>query len=207
MAEKTTEKTAAKTPEKTSKQSAKRKAAEQRATEQAAKPALENVYEAMFLLGPAAATEAQGSLDLVRGFIERHGGKIKVLKKWDERKLVYEVNRQKRGTYIISYFTAPGAAIATLERDVKLSEDVLRVLVTKADHLNEQEMNGVEPQPIQPREERNPWDRPDFNRPARRDDRAPRNDGPRNDGDRPQGDRPQGDRPPRREEEAGANKD
>lgn len=200
MAEKTTEKPAVKT----SKQSAKRKAAEQRATEQAAKPALENVYEAMFLLGPSAATEPQAALDLARGFIERHGGKIKVLKKWDERKLVYEVNGQKRGTYVISYFTAPGAAIAPLERDVKLSEDVLRVLVTKADHLNEQEMNAVEPQPIQPREERNPWDRPDFNRPARRDDRGPRPDD--RGGDRPQGDRPQGDRP-RREDEAGANKD
>jgi small subunit ribosomal protein S6 len=184
------------TTEKTSKQASKRKAAEQRATEQAAKPALENIYEAMFLLGSGSAAEPQAGLDLVKGFIERHGGKIKVLKKWDERKLAYEVNGQKRGTYILSYFTAPGAAVAPLERDVKLSEDVLRVLVTKADHLNEQEMNAVEPQPIQPREERNPWDRPDFNRPPRRDDRGPRD-----------GDRPQGDRPPRRDDEVGANKD
>src|SRR5215218_2735169 len=68
---------------KTSKQASKRKAAEQRATEQAAKPTLENIYEAMFLLGPTAATEPQAGLDLCRGFIERHGGKIKVLKKWD----------------------------------------------------------------------------------------------------------------------------
>ncbi|HEV2296144.1 MAG TPA: 30S ribosomal protein S6 [Tepidisphaeraceae bacterium] len=187
MAEKTA------TPVKTSKQSAKRKAAEQRATEQAAKPTLENVYEAMFLLGAGSAAEPQAGLDLARGFIERHGGKIKVLKKWDERKLAYEVNGQKRGTYVIAYFTAPGNAVAAIERDVKLSEDVLRVLVTKADHLNEQEMNAVEPQPIQPREERNPWDRPDFNRPPRRDDR--RDDrGPRED------------RAPRREEEA-ASKD
>jgi len=192
MAEKTTEKTS----EKTSKQAAKRKAAEQRVTEQAAKTVKENIYEAMFLLGPSGATEPQAALDLCRGFIERHGGKIKVLKKWDERKLAYEVNGQKRGTYVISYFTAPGNAVGPLERDVKLSEDVLRVLVTKADHLNEQEMNAVEPQPIQPREERNPWDRPDFNRPPRRDDRGPRDD---------RG----GDRPPRREEgaEDGANKD
>ena len=171
---------------KASKQSAKRKAAEERATAQAARPALENVYEAMFLLGANAATEPQAALDLCKGFIERHGGKIKVLKKWDERKLAYEVNGQKRGTYVIAYFTATGAAVGPLERDVKLSEDVMRVLVTRADHLNEQEMNAVEPQPIQPREERNPWDRPDFNRPPRRDDR--RDDrGPRRDEGAPAG--------------------
>src|SRR5687768_10817248 len=150
-------------------------------------------YEAMFLLGPAGATEPQAQLDLVRGIIERHGGKITVLKKWDERKLAYEINGQKRGTYVISYFIAPGAAIAPIERDVKLSEDVLRVMVTNADHLNEQEMNAVEPQPIQPREERNPWDRPDFNRPPRRDDRGPRDDRDRG---------PRDDRGPRREETA-----
>ena len=77
------EKTTGKTTEKTSKQAAKRKAAEARVTEQAAKTVKENIYEAMFLLGPSGATEPQAALDLCRGFIERHGGKIKVLKKWD----------------------------------------------------------------------------------------------------------------------------
>ena len=42
---------------------------------------------------------------------------------------------------------------------MNLSEDVLRVLVTDAEHLNKDEMAAVEPQPIQPREERS-WDRP-----------------------------------------------
>ncbi len=131
-----------------------------------------NVYEGMFLLGPAGAMEPEAMLNLVRQTIERHGGQITVLKKWDERKLAYEVAGQKRGTYIISYFRAPGKAVSGIERDVNLSEDILRVMVLKADHLNEQEMAAVEPQPIQPREERNSWDRPSFDGP-RRDDRAP----------------------------------
>ena len=38
--------------------------------------------------------------------------------------------------------------ITPLEREVKLSDDFLRVLVTRADHLNQQEMEAVEPQPI-----------------------------------------------------------
>src|ERR1700710_1337468 len=106
-----------------------------------------NVYEAMFLVGPAVA-QAQNDhgVGLCRGVIERHGGQITVIKKWDERKLAYEVKRQKRGTFIIAYFQAPGGAIASIERDVKLSDELLRVLVTTADHLNESEMNAVEPQ-------------------------------------------------------------
>ena len=127
-------------------------------------------YEAMFLLGSAATAEPEKGVELCRGIIERHAGTIMVIKKWDERKLSYEISGQKRGTYVIAYFTAPGAAVSAIERDVKLSEEILRVLVTKADHLNIDEMKAVEPQPIQVREERPSWDRP----PMGMDDRGPR---------------------------------
>jgi small subunit ribosomal protein S6 len=117
-----------------------------------------NQYEGMFLLGPTG-TESEKAVTTVRAMIEKHGGQIQVIKKWDERKLAFEIGKQKRGTYIIAFFKAPGGAIAPLERDVKLSEEVLRVLVTSADHLNETEMAAVEPQPIAPPPERNAWDR------------------------------------------------
>jgi ribosomal protein S6 len=145
-------------------------------------------YEGMFLLGAAATAELEKSTAMVRGIIEKHGGSILVLKKWDERKLSYEIKGQKRGLYIISYFTAPSNSLTSINRDVTLSEDVLRVLITDAEHLNLEEMQAVEPQPIAPREERAPWDRP-FE--GGRSDRGP---GDRSGGDRSGGDRPGGDR-------------
>jgi small subunit ribosomal protein S6 len=154
------------------------------------KPAIVHQYEAMFLFGQAAAADLEHATQTVRQMIERHGGQIQVLKRWDERKLAYEISGQKRGTYIISYFRAPGAAVGQIERDVNLSEEVLRVMVTRAEHLNLQEMEAVEPQPIV-REERPSWERDD--RPPRRDDRGPRDD-------RPRDDRPRDARPPRRED-------
>ena len=83
--------------------------------------------------------------------VERHGGEVLLIKKWDERKLAYEIKKQKRGTYIICYYKGPGASVTAIERDVNLNDDVLRVLITRADHLNQEEMAAVEPQPIQPR--------------------------------------------------------
>jgi small subunit ribosomal protein S6 len=109
-------------------------------------------YEAMFLFPATASAELDATIKTARGIIERHGGEIIVAKKWDERKLAYEMGRNKRGLYVIVYFTAPGSSIAAIERDVNLSEDILRVLITDADHLSEKEMNAVEPQPIVPRE-------------------------------------------------------
>jgi small subunit ribosomal protein S6 len=139
-------------------------------------------YEAMFLIGANVSADVEASLKLVRGIVERHEGKIQVIKKWDERKLAYEIRGQKRGLYVICFFQAPGAAVAGIERDVNLSDQIVRVLVTTADHLTPEEMAAVEPQPIIPREERNSWDRP-------YEDRGPSRD------------REHGDRPPRRREE------
>jgi len=139
-----------------------------------------NQYEGMFLLGPTGA-EPEKAIAIVKAMIEKHGGKIQVIKKWDERKLAYEIGKQKRGMYIIAFFKSDGANVTALERDVKLSEEVLRALITRADHLNETEMAAVEPQPIAPPPERNPWDRPDMGRGGGfRDDRGDRGDrGPR----------------------------
>ena len=168
-----------------------------------------NQYEAMFLLPAGATAEMDKSLGAVKGIIERHGGDVVVLKKWDERKLAYELRGQKRGLYVIAYFNAPGTAVSAIERDVNLSEDILRVMVTDAEHMNKDEMAAVEPQPIVPKEDRAPWDRPGFNddgRRPRRDDRdRDRDRGPR------EGDRAprEGDRAPREEkpEAAAASKE
>jgi small subunit ribosomal protein S6 len=132
-----------------------------------------NQYEAMFLLPAGASAELEKSLSAVRAMIERHGGQVIVLKKWDERKLAYELRGNKRGLFIIAYFRAAGSAVVGIERDVNLSEDILRVLVTRADHLNENEMAAVEPQPQQPREERMP-DRERMGFSEERRERPPR---------------------------------
>jgi ribosomal protein S6 len=147
-------------------------------------------YEAMFLLGPVAGS-ADDVTALPKQIVESHDGKIMVIKKWDERKLSYELAGQKRGTFVVVFFTAPGSAVTQIERDVNLSEEILRVIVLKADHLSKEEMEAVEPQKPAPVEEKPIWDRP-------WEDRPERSDRPQRGGDR--GDRPRG----RREEEGAA---
>jgi small subunit ribosomal protein S6 len=63
-----------------------------------------------------------------------------VLRKWDERRLAFEIGGQKRGIFLLAYFKAAGSSIPHIERDVNLSEKVLRVLMIKADHVGEVEL-------------------------------------------------------------------
>ncbi|NIA21701.1 MAG: 30S ribosomal protein S6 [Anaerolineaceae bacterium] len=98
-------------------------------------------YEALFLLdsGYASANWDTAVKEIV-GILERRGSEIIRLVKWDDRRLAYEIQHRRRGTYILSYFRAPNDALAQIERDVQLSETILRVLIIRRDRMTEQQM-------------------------------------------------------------------
>jgi ribosomal protein S6 len=99
------------------------------------------VYEAMFLVDPADAAAWDDLSKHLAGILERHGGEIIGLTRWDERKLAYPVAARKRGTYVLSFFGLKnGDAVALIERDCQLSEKVLRALVLRADHFKVSDM-------------------------------------------------------------------
>ncbi|MEX0654107.1 MAG: 30S ribosomal protein S6 [Phycisphaeraceae bacterium] len=102
-----------------------------------------NLYEAMFLIDPRAGLELQGSLDKVREILERAGAEIVALNKWDERKLAYPIRGQKRGLYVLGLFRVDGKQITRIERDCNLSDEVLRVMVTRGEHLGEVEIQNA----------------------------------------------------------------
>ena len=108
-------------------------------------------YEGMFLFGTSHTSDVDGATSLVRSMIEKAGGKAHVLKKWDDRKLAYPVKKQTRGLYVLTYFEAPGTAVAAIVREVNLGEDVLRVLITDAAHLSAEEVDAHVPQKPAPR--------------------------------------------------------
>ena len=64
------------------------------------------------------------------------------MKKWDDRRLAYEIDKQKRGVYILAYIACPTDMVSHLERDVQISDQLLRVLVTSAEHLTDEEIKA-----------------------------------------------------------------
>ncbi len=97
-------------------------------------------YEAMCLVPQTASTDLNGAVEHISAIIAKSHGRIVAIKKWDERRLAFEINKQKRGIYILAYFQADPVNLAGIERDFNLSEQVLRALVVRADHLTEEEM-------------------------------------------------------------------
>ncbi|MGF1634107.1 MAG: 30S ribosomal protein S6 [Phycisphaerae bacterium] len=103
-------------------------------------------YEGMFLFGVEQTVDVDAAVNRVKQVIERFGGEIIVCKKWDERRLAYEIQKQRRGLYVISFFRGTPDIVAKITREVNLSDDMLRLLILDAEHLTEEEMHAVEPQ-------------------------------------------------------------
>jgi small subunit ribosomal protein S6 len=100
------------------------------------------LYEALFLLSQQeVANDFAGCVQHVRDIFARAEAELLVLRKWDERRLAYEIKGQKRGTYLLAYFKIEGAKISSIERDCDLSEQILRVLIIKADHVGQTELD------------------------------------------------------------------
>lgn len=92
------------------------------------------LYEAMFLVDSAkAAADWTGIEDAIKLVMQRGDAVLVSMKKWDERRLAYEVKGCSRGTYILCYFKADGSRIRDIERDVQLSEQFMRVLILSAE--------------------------------------------------------------------------
>lgn len=104
-------------------------------------------YEAMFLLN---AGYASGNWDAAKAEVEhilhRANAEILHLRKWDERRLAFPIKGNKRGVYVLVFFKAEGPKIAGIERDAQLSENILRVLVIKAEHLALKDVEAMLPQ-------------------------------------------------------------
>jgi small subunit ribosomal protein S6 len=87
-------------------------------------------YEGLFLVDDNRASEnLQEVMDHVRGLLERNGATIRTLEKWDSRRLAYEINGRRRGTYLLAKFDGDPAQIAALEHDCHISNTVMRAMV------------------------------------------------------------------------------
>ena len=127
-------------------------------------------YELMVILDPSIDERTVApSLDRFLGVIRNDGGTVESVDIWGRRRLVYEIDKHTEGIYAVVNLTATSATTQELDRQLGLSEAVLRTKVLRADEVSasigKPNDNAGEPRP-----ERS--ERPD--RPSRGGPRPPR---------------------------------
>lgn len=97
-------------------------------------------YELMTVLAPTASEEAvTGVMERVTRYINDNGGSVSSQDPWGpgRRKLAYPINRHLEGVFYITRMQMPSEAIAELENQLKINEQVLRHLLIKWEPIPE----------------------------------------------------------------------
>jgi small subunit ribosomal protein S6 len=92
------------------------------------------IYETMYILRPDLGDEATDqAITKYQTILRDQGAENLETQHRGKRRLAYEIQKQRDGVYIQMNYTAPGTAIAILERAMRLSEEVIRYLTIKQD--------------------------------------------------------------------------
>ena len=91
-------------------------------------------YELMVILDPEIDERTVApSLDKFLNVIRNDGGTIDKVDVWGKRRLAYEINKKTEGIYAVVSLTSNGDATKELDRQLKLSEAVMRTKMLRAE--------------------------------------------------------------------------
>ncbi len=91
-----------------------------------------NAYETMYILSPRLEEAAIDALvEKFNQLISKEGGQVEKTDKMGRRRMAYEVQGMKEGFYILTNFKAPSKLIAELERQFKITDEVVRHIVIR----------------------------------------------------------------------------
>lgn len=93
-------------------------------------------YEALYIVRPELKDEeVQKIADRFKKVVEDKGGTVSRAEKWEKRPLAYEIAGLKHGNYIIMNFECAGDVPAELNRLMRISDDIIRHQVVKAEEV------------------------------------------------------------------------
>jgi len=101
------------------------------------------LYESVFIVRQdVTAAQVDALADDFAKIIQDNGGSIERREYWGLRNLQYRVKKNRKGHYVLFNINAPSTSVQEMERNMRLSEDVLRFLTTRIEEIRS------EPSPI-----------------------------------------------------------
>jgi small subunit ribosomal protein S6 len=89
-------------------------------------------YETLFVVKPTLTEEEiAGTITKVKDILAKEGAELVGTNDMGMRKLAYPVDKHARGYYTVLFYKAEGTIINELERNLKISEDIIKFLSVK----------------------------------------------------------------------------
>lgn len=91
-----------------------------------------NKYETLFVLASGLEESAyDAAVEKFSAVVTGRGGEIETVDKWGMRKLAYPIDHKTDGYYVVMRYSADSETPDELERQLRLSDDVIRFLTVK----------------------------------------------------------------------------
>ena len=84
-----------------------------------------------------SAQQAEEIAESLAQIIAENGGQVVKTEYWGLRNLAYRIKKNRKGHYILLNIDAPWAAVAEMERQERINEDIIRFLTIRAEELNQ----------------------------------------------------------------------
>ena len=95
-------------------------------------------YETVFIARQdISTTQAEALTEQFSGIIVENGGQVLKKEPWGLRNIAYRIKKNRKGHYTLLNIDAPPAAVQEMERQMRISEDVLRYLTVRVEALEE----------------------------------------------------------------------
>lgn len=95
-------------------------------------------YELLLILKPTLTEEeVKAKVAFMKEVLEKNGGEVANIVEMGTRKLAYKVKKFERGVYVVFYFTTPPAAIAEIERIIRINEEIIKYMTVKFESKKE----------------------------------------------------------------------
>jgi small subunit ribosomal protein S6 len=121
-----------------------------------------------------SAQQVEALVEQFKSVVEANGGAIKKVEYWGVKSLGYRIKKNRKAHYTLLNIDAPSAAVAEMERQMRINEDILRFLTVRVEELEEGQSAMLQKRDRDERSDR-------FDRGGDRFERGPRRDRPRRD--------------------------
>src|SRR6476660_287469 len=96
------------------------------------------LYEHVFLVRHDASTQQVDDLiTQITGIVEGASGKVAKTENWGVRSLTYRMNKNRKAHFVLMNIDAPSSAVTEIERQERISEDVIRYLTVRVEEHEE----------------------------------------------------------------------
>ena len=91
-----------------------------------------NQYEVMYVIDPTLEDSARTELiNRFSDLVKKNGGEVDRVDEWGKRRLAYAIQYKTEGYYVLMYIKAPADLPREIERNMQISDSVLRYLTVR----------------------------------------------------------------------------